>query len=389
MKKIGEWSLEKKWNPFNSFKLLAQVYRWRKILRNQKISQPSLVTVDPINICDQKCIWCNSDFILRKNKNMLSHKILLEIADFLAEWQGNKSWEKGVEAVCIAGGGEPLLNPYTGDFINRCVEQGIEVGVVTNGVSIDKFIEPLSKCTWVGVSMDAGSRETMKKLKGKDNFDKIIRNMTKLIAFSKEKNTTLAQSNQGHGVSYKYLLHPGNIHDLSMAAEIAKSIGCRNLHMRPVGVPWDKLNHPDENFFRFTNESIREYNRQILRARTLEDDMFGVFGITHKFDEKFNRANVFTQCYAIFMTGVFMPSESKDKDRFNFGLCCDRRGDRSLLLGENLKDPATVGRLWGGEKHWNIFDEIKPITCPRCTYQPHNQIYEHVILNDNMTYKFI
>ena len=27
--------------------------------------------------------------------------------------------------------------------------------------------------------------------------------------------------------------------------------------------------------------------------------------------------------------------------------------------------------------------------CPRCTYQPHNQIYEQVILNDSMTYKFI
>jgi len=36
-----------------------------------------------------------------------------------------------------------------------------------------------------------------------------------------------------------------------------------------------------------------------------------------------------------------------------------------------------------------LFDAIDLGDCPRCTYQPHNQIMEHVVLNDNMTYKFI
>jgi wyosine [tRNA(Phe)-imidazoG37] synthetase (radical SAM superfamily) len=386
--KLKEWSPAKKWNPFNSFKLLAQTYRWRMIKRGNDIPQPSLVTVDPINICNQKCIWCNSDLILKKNQNMLSRKTLLNIADFLVNWQGNKGWEKGVEAICIAGGGEPLLNPHIGEFIEKCAENGIEVGVVTNGTNINKFIEPLSKCTWVGVSIDCGSRETMKKLKGVGFFDKTIENIKNLIEFSKKNNTILSRQTQGYGVSYKYLLHPENVHEIFKAAEIAKSIGCRNFHMRPAGIPWDKLTNSNKETIKFINNHIEEYNEQINKARTLEDDQFGVFGITHKFDNKFNIANQFKNCYAIFMTAVFMPGTS-NHDEFNFGLCCDRRGDNNLILGHNLKDVNEIVNLWGSEKHWEIFDKIKVETCPRCTYQPHNQIYEHVISNDSMTYKFI
>jgi hypothetical protein len=64
--KVEEWSVRKQWNPFNSYKLLAQVYRWEQIQRDKPIPQPSLVTVDPINVCDHRCIWCNSEYILNQ-----------------------------------------------------------------------------------------------------------------------------------------------------------------------------------------------------------------------------------------------------------------------------------------------------------------------------------
>ena len=173
-KTAEEWSLAKKWNPFNSFKLMAHVYRWEKIVRGNPIPQPVLVTVDPVNACDLNCIWCNSAYVLGARTGIMSKKLLLDVARFLSEWKSAPDWHGGVEAVCIAGGGEPLLNPSIGDFINSLVKHGIGVGIVTNGTSIDKFIEPLSKCTWVGVSVDAGSGETFKKLKGKDKFQKFI-----------------------------------------------------------------------------------------------------------------------------------------------------------------------------------------------------------------------
>jgi hypothetical protein len=89
------------------------------------------------------------------------------------------------------------------------------------------------------------------------------------------------------------------------------------------------------------------------------------------------------------MTGVFMPGSDANEDSFNFGLCCDRRGDKKLLLEENVTNPNQIAESWGSKKHWDLFRNLGLKSCPRCTYQPHNQIFEHVIKDDSMTYKFI
>jgi hypothetical protein len=80
----------------------------------------------------------------------------------------------------------------------------------------------------------------------------------------------------------------------------------------------------------------------------------------------------------------------KDPDAYTLGLCCDRRGDEKLELVSNSSDINQVEKLWGSKKHWSMLDSVHvKEECPRCTYQPHNEIYEQVILNDAMTYTFI
>jgi hypothetical protein len=382
-----EWSPSNKWNPFNSYKLLAHVYRWRMIKRDRRIPQPVLVTVDPINECNLSCDWCNSGSILEQRRNRIDKKVLLEIAEGLAQWQGCPEWPKGVEAVCIAGGGEPLLHKDIGKFIEACVNNGIEVGVVTNGIHLDKFIEPLSMCTWVGVSVDAGTSKIFRKLKGKDAFDKICNNVKGLITYSVKHSCNLGLKKPGHGVSYKFLLHNGNMTDIVPAVRLAKRLGCKNFHLRPSGIAWDKIGSGREKIF---EPHVRgELFKYLSIAREMEDQDFGVYGITHKFDSDLNRANHFSSCHAVFMTGVIMPPEDKERQKFSFALCCDRRGDKTLEFKTDFTSFKQVENLWGSDDHWQIFDSINLEKCPRCTYQPHNQIFEHVIENDSMTYKFI
>jgi len=382
-----EWSSKKRWNPFNSYKLLSQVYRWKLIQRGKPIPQPALVTIDPTNKCNFNCIWCNSDYILQRRHQKLSKKKLIEIADFLAEWKGNPKWEKGVEAVCIAGGGESLLNPATPTLIDLLTEYGIQVGVVTNGTNLDKYKESLVKCTWVGVSVDAGTPETFEKIKKVDYFDRVISNMKELIDYSKAvRGCRLGSERPGYGVSYKFLLHPYNCQEINKAVKIAKDIGCKNFHLRPMGVPWDKLNDGSEVF---DLPSISTFQDQLEESRKYESENFGVYGVTHKFDSKLNIANQFNKCHAIFMTCAFMPAIDGNDDHVTVGLCCDRRGDERLEIMQNESDVSKLGKLWGSKKHWDIFDSINLKECPRCTYQPHNQIYEHVIEDDSMTHIFI
>jgi MoaA/NifB/PqqE/SkfB family radical SAM enzyme len=382
-----EWSPSNKWNPFNSYKLLAHVYRWRLIKRGTKIPPPVLVTVDPINECNLSCDWCNSARILKQRHNRINTDILLEIADGLVRWRGCSQWPQGVEAVCIAGGGEPLLHKDIGKFIEACVANGIEVGMVTNGTLLDKHLEPLSLCSWVGVSVDAGTSLTFQKLKGRDVFDKICKNINMLVSYSKKYSCNLAQQGPGYGVGYKFLLNNGNIHDIVPAVKMAKQLGCRNFHLRPAGIAWDKIGSGRKKIFQpHVRGKVAQY---LAFAREFEDRDFGVYGITHKFDSDLNKANRFKTCHAIFMTAVIMPPADKKKQRFSLALCCDRRGDNMLEFGQDFTSFKQVENVWGSEEHWQIFDDINLDKCPRCTYQPHNQIFEHVIENDSMTYKFI
>lgn len=320
---------------------------------------------------------------------------MLNLADFLPCWgKGHPEVNPGVKAICIAGGGEPLLNPSTAEFIEKVTSNGIEVGVVTNGTNISKYIDSLSLCTWVGVSIDAASPDTFnntKKVNSANNkFNNIIDSINTLVEYSKRNNEKLAHQHPAYGVSYKFLLYKDNVGEIYQAAKLAKEIGCKNIHFRPAGTAWKKLGTSDE--ITFTDDQIALFEDQIAKAFELDDERFGVYGVTHKFNSQFERANNFAKCYAVFMTAVIMPPFGKDapEDSFVLGLCCDRRGDSKLELGRNIVDVEDINKIWGSDKHWSIHDSVRvKHECPRCTYQPHNEIFENVIQKDSMTYRFI
>lgn len=394
--KPQEWDPSKRWNPFNSYKLLSHVPRWRHIKRGKPIPPPVLITVDPTNRCNLDCVWCNAAYVRQERKRSLSKNALSNLADFLPHWgEGNSNWKPGVEAICVAGGGEPLLNPATGMFIDKVIENGIDVGVVTNGSKLIDTIHSLSQCTWVGVSVDAATSKTFNQLKGlppdSDRFDRIIENMAILADYSRRHNATLGLKHPAYGISYKYLLYNRtNTAEIYSAAKLAKEIGCKNIHFRPAGTTWNKLGSNSE--ISFSKEDIALFHDEIRRAVELDDSTFGVYGITHKFNSQFERANYFERCYSIFMTALIEPppNRSASDDASVLGLCCDRRGDPKLELANDIVDHRKINKLWGSKKHWAIHDRIiANQECPRCTYQPHNEIYEQVILNDSMTYKFI
>jgi len=392
--KTIEWKKNKRWNPFNSYKLLAHVDTWRLIKRGKPVPPPILVTVDPSNKCNLDCEWCNAAVIRAKNGGLLSKKALLNIAEFLPKWHVDGcTVPPGVKAVCIAGGGEPLINSHVGDFIDALIENGIEVGVVTNGLLIDKFIDSLSKCTWVGVSIDAGSTETYHRYKGmhkdSNSLQTVLNNIKKLTRYALQHNNKLGFSHPAYGVSYKYLLYKDNIGEIYEATKLAKESGCKNIHFRPAGTTWDKIDSEKEIIF--SPKEIEIFNEQITLAQELDDENFNVYGVTHKFNDQFARCNSFDACHAVFMTAVFSPPSNPEIiDGFNLGLCCDRRGDESLDLLQNCVNPFEINKEWGNLRHWAIHDDIDiKNECPRCTYQPHNEIYEQVILKDAMTYKFI
>ena len=268
-----------------------------------------------------------------------------------------------------------------------------------------KHIEALSKSTWVGVSLDAGTNEVYNKLKptarsgNQQTLDLVMTNIRTLVDYSKKNKTKLAEKGQGAGVSIKYLVYPGNVEEIYDAIKLAKEAGCTNFHARPAATPWFALgekdkdrpsNHGVDGEIFFDEEDVALFDAQIIKSRELEDENFSIFGIKHKLSgQNFSVVNDFKSCHAIFMTAVIMPSNKRGGNYFDVNLCCDRRGDEDLYLGKELTDLNQISDLWSSKKHWEVFDKIQVTKCPRCTYKPHNKIFEDVIETDNLTYKFI
>ena len=365
---MKEWAGTDAYNPFNSMKLLAWADHWRPIQDGQ-IPVPVAVSVDPANRCNQVCVWCNAGAVLAQGPHAdrepmaMSEDYLLALADFLARW--------GVRAVCVGGGGEPLTNPHTGSFIARCAEAGVEVGMVTNGTLIDAHLDALGKCRWVGVSVDAATPETYARLHQvpANVFGGVMDNIR-----------TLQQRNAGRSdfeIGFKYLVHPDNLAELFDAAQLAKGLGVARFHSRPVAEPWFRRDREPV----FTQEAIRRLSDEVRRAYELQDRDFRVYCITHKLSDDLDVRHRFARCRAVFMSCVFEPGGI-------VSLCCDRRGDPRLVLCR-VDEPRGVEQFWGSEKHLAIAASIHLDDCPRCTFAPHNEIFEQVIERDAMMLSFI
>jgi MoaA/NifB/PqqE/SkfB family radical SAM enzyme len=363
---MKEWTNQ--YNPFNSMKALIWRENFEGIVKGQFLP-PVTVDTDPTNKCNYNCIWCNAFDYIHTDKHTLSESHMIKLADFYKEW--------GVHSTCVAGGGEPLVNPGLIGFLERLHQNGIESGVITNGsLMTDKHIDVIAKTSrWCGFSMDAGSNNTYAKVKGisdKKMFDKVVENINKLTKRVDELGTKC-------DIAYKYLLHPTNAHEIFQAAELAKSIGVRDFHLRPVG--WDNITVTKDkdpiSFF----ELLNDIDKQIKAAMTLEDGRFRFFGIRHKFDPYMARKINFSKCRATPLLATF-GADGKCH------LCFDMRGRKDLILCDHDPEPREILKVWGSQFHKDLIDSIDPKKCPRCTFGPYNEMTEQVFMKDGMCQYF-
>ena len=124
---------------YNRFDLVNKVYQRSTMdkihcLKNDIITSPIVIDIDPITLCNLSCPHCISSSLL--NQKSFSRDKLIELSnDFI---------ELKIKAVIITGGGEPLLNKYISEFICKLFTNNIAVGLVTNGICIDNYLEMLA-----------------------------------------------------------------------------------------------------------------------------------------------------------------------------------------------------------------------------------------------------
>lgn len=352
MKEVKPWV--SRWNSFNSNKALVHAEYWEPIITEHRVPPPRSISVDPSGTCQLHCPHCNASRVIGRGNRFMSIETMDKIVKLATEW--------GVRSVCVGGGGEPMLNPGTPYLIARLAACDIDVALVTNGVA-GVAAECARAISYAGVSVDAATPKTWAEVKGVKNgvlFSRVLKTLGALAGVT--------------DATYKFLLLPTNFHEVGEACRIAKDIGCDSFHLRPGSDAWFGQNQS----IRFDALMQDRVGWQIEGARErLEDESFRIYGIVDKFDAKWQKQVSFKKCWACFTT-CFISYDG------SVGVCCDRRGDKRIMLG----DVNTIQKEWGSERHWKIHAGIDPQACPRCTYSHVCEIVESVIIEDKMFKNF-
>ena len=351
---MAEWTSQ--YNPFNSMKALVHADKFEAIL-DKKPKAPIVINMDLTNTCNYNCSFCmfaNRDRTDMSGKSFRNNESLeVGYAPTLPKlW---KEW--GVKGVCLAGGGEPSLHPDFLPFVQACHDNHLDIGIATNGFMVNKDTwETLSKCKFVGFSVDAGNKKDYSNVKGvpEENWDTMLENMSGLSKTDCE-------------VGFKFLLDAKNYTGIYDAAKIAKEHGATHFQFRPAidTYPW-------------TEKQIENIKDQITRAQQdFETDKFKVMGVTHKFNKDFTKKHNFSKCRANMLTSTWCADGT-------VYLCTDTRGNKWSNLGQHYPNPKEFIANWGNSEHFKTVDNICTNNCDRCTLAPYNEMFEQVFLNDKM-----
>ena len=321
-----------KGNPFSSAKFLFAGTEYIKTLISENWPKlpPINAMITPTNLCNQNCVRCCSSEYRKRIPASMSLTDMESVIRQLAEL--------GCKAVLFSGGGEPLCNSkvFPAAFY-RVVHSGMKCALTTNGVVIHEYLKAIaSACTYVKISIDAGTEETYSILHRQTSWDEVWGNIWELRKI------------YAGDIGAAFLVHPKNYTELENFCLLA-----RNQVMSYAGI------RPAQRY-ELSSRMIESVKAQIKRFKQKHKD-FPVFLSMERLVKEKN----FTKCLATPLTIAIGPE-------LNVYPCCHLLGFEKYCLG-NLKE-QTLKEIWLGEKRGKIVETINPEECPPCKYRTANVI---------------
>ena len=182
---------------------------------------PLYMEISPVGRCNHRCIFCAYDFIGYPNRKLEKDR-MLAFLDELAEC--------GIKSILFAGEGEPLIHPDIAEFILRARENGIDVGLFTNG---QLFGKETAKCilpalTFVRFSFNGGTRENYANIHSVQPkvFDTVVSNIRDAARIKHQAGLQV-------DIGAQFVLIPENSEHLLAAAETLKECGVDYLAIKP------------------------------------------------------------------------------------------------------------------------------------------------------------
>lgn len=261
--------------PYSNLKIFAHPDKVRDI-KDGRRTAPIYIRIKPTNYCNHNCSYCHyqnpyltlNDF---KQNDFIPQDKMMEIVESMKKID--------VKAVTFSGGGEPLLYPYINEAMQKIVDAGIDLSIITNGSLLkDESAMILSKSKWVRISIDSINSEKYAKIRGiKNNSFDILCDNIKNFAQIKEKYCEL-------GINF--VIGKENYKEVYEVAKLMRSLGVNHVKFAPL------INNDTEGYHAdFKDEVIFSLHKMKVELETEN------FKIIDLYTRDFENYEVFKRTY--------------------------------------------------------------------------------------------
>ena len=180
---------------------------------------PRSLYLETTNRCDSKCQTCIRTFQSLEPPADLTLEQVKAIA----------SQFPVLDRVVLHGIGEPLLNVEIFAIVAYLKTRSATVLFNSDAISLTakralKLIE--SGLDEYRVSMDAATRQTYRKLRGVDQFDRVVVNVRRLVALERERSRSAPR------VSLWFTASRANLHELMAFVRLAGDLGVPEVYVQ-------------------------------------------------------------------------------------------------------------------------------------------------------------
>lgn len=320
-------------NKYSPYKIIHHEEKLIALM-DKETAAPLYVRIKPTNRCNHNCFFCvyNESYANMHEgmikRDELSREKLLEI---LEDFKGI-----GVRAVTYSGGGEPLIHPNIEEVMQRTLDYGIDLSIITNGQKLSgKKAEILAKAKWVRISMDYCDEEGFKiSQRGSGRmFFEIISNIKN---FTKDPHTC--------DIEVNYIITRENHKNLKRATELLKNLGIDNIRFSPVWISdVDDYHNSMISYVMYVLKSLKE---------EFEDENFKIYSSYNKHAiSKEATQRTYNRCP--FMETV--PAIGADYKVYG---CHNQAYSEKGLIG-SIKDKR-FQEMWFSKETREYFDKFNP-----------------------------
>lgn len=335
--------------PYSNLKIFHHFDTLNK-LKNGERCNPLYIRIKPTNICNHNCYYCHykNPYLILDEYNptdFIPRDKMMEIIDDMGKM--------GVKAVTFSGGGEPLAYPYIEEAMEKNLELGIDLSIITNGSMLTgRKAQILAHAKWVRISIDSIIPENYARIRGIS--DNAMQTLQKNIEeFAKIKNDDCE-------LGINFVIGKENYKEIEEVAVTMKNLGVNHVKFAPL-----MSNETEEYHENIKTEVITTLNRISVE---LDSDKFRIIDL---YTSDFDNYEVFRRTYSRCPIKEFVciiAANSKvyfchDKAYLSNGCICDLK-DQSFLEG------------WTSERVTQIFKEFdaKKVCKQHCMYDSRNEL---------------